>query len=268
MKPKILFILFTFTSILNFSFSQNFEKQIAVLDLDPIGITDNESKTLTDRLRSELVSSDEFTVIERNEMNEILKEQGFQQTGCTSDACAVEIGRLLNVHRIVAGSIGKVGDLYTISLRMIDVETGVILFTVTEDCACPIEKVLTTSMKNIAQKLVDMSKGRAVSEGILTGSGDIYLKSDPSGASVTLDGKSVNQVTPTTLRGIAAGEHRVKVVRGDYVGSKVVNVLPNEITQVTISLSKAIGGLKVYSNPPEANIYRRSILWSNTHSDI
>jgi curli biogenesis system outer membrane secretion channel CsgG len=54
----------------------------------------NESITMTDRLRNELVNSGAFTVIERSKMDEILQEQGLQQTGCTSDECAVEIGKL------------------------------------------------------------------------------------------------------------------------------------------------------------------------------
>jgi hypothetical protein len=71
-------------------------------------------------------------------MDEILQEQGLQQTDCTSDVCAVEIGKLLNIRLICAGSIGKEGALYSVSLRMIDVESSKILFMVTEDCHCPV----------------------------------------------------------------------------------------------------------------------------------
>ena len=86
-------------------------------------------------------------------MDDILKEQGFQLSGCTSDECAVEAGRLLNVSHICAGSIGKVGALYTVSVRLIDVETGEILKTVTEDSRGSVENVLTSSMRNVALKL-------------------------------------------------------------------------------------------------------------------
>jgi TolB-like protein len=144
--------------------AQSNKNQIAVLNLEAVGISEMESVTLSDRLRSELIKHDVFTVIERNAMETILEEQGFQQSGCTSDECAVEIGKLLNINQICAGSVGKVGSLYTISLRLIDVQSGEILLTANEDCRCPVEEVLTGSMKKIAEKLVesinDGSSGR------------------------------------------------------------------------------------------------------------
>ncbi len=189
MMNRLVVVMFCIFLSFSMIYSQQGENQIAVLDLDAIGVTQAESQTLTDRLRSELVNTGAFTVIERGEMNEILTEQGFQQTGCTSDACAVEIGKLLNVQRIVAGSIGKIGAVYTVSLRMIDVESGVIVMTVTEDCPCSIEKVLTTSMKNVARKLAGVSREQAVAGAKLSGEGDIYLKSQPTAAKIFLDGK-------------------------------------------------------------------------------
>jgi hypothetical protein len=195
-------------------------------------------------------------------MDEILKEQGFQQAGCTSDECAVEIGKLLNINRICAGSVGKIGSLYTVTLRMIDVETGQILVTVTEDCQCPIEKVLTSSMKNISNKLITASK--AYVSPVLGGKGDIYLKSIPPAANVYIDGKSIGNTTPTTIRNLESGEHLVKVVKGDYVGSKVIRVHTNDITEDNITLDKAKGGLKAYSTPAEAKIYIGDTFYGNT----
>ncbi len=131
-------------------YAQSNNNHIALLDLDARGISKNESATLTEALRYELIKTGKFTIIERQEMQTILEEQGFQQTGCTSDECAVEIGQLLNVQRICAGTVGKVGSTYSIALRLIDVETGKIENMVIEDCKCPIDDVLTTSLKKAA----------------------------------------------------------------------------------------------------------------------
>jgi len=155
MSKKVCFILIPIILPICFLYGQSSLDRIAILNLEPVSISNSESITLSDRLRSELVNSGAFTVIERSEVDEILQEQGFQNSGCTSDECAVEIGKLLNIDRICAGSVGKVGSLYTIALRMIDIETGQIVVTVNEDCRCPIEEVLTASIKNIVQKLVD-----------------------------------------------------------------------------------------------------------------
>ena len=54
---------------------------IAIIDLEGRGISALEAQTLTDRMRSELVSTGAVTIVERGQMAEILDEQGFQQTG-------------------------------------------------------------------------------------------------------------------------------------------------------------------------------------------
>jgi TolB-like protein len=97
---------------------------IAVLPLGSNGISPSEALVLTDELLSVLVQSNVFTVVERGNMESILKEQGFQMSGCTSNECAVEAGKLLGVNKMVTGSVGKLGQIYNINLRLFDVETG------------------------------------------------------------------------------------------------------------------------------------------------
>jgi TolB-like protein len=246
-----VFIILLFHVFFILNLNAQVKQRIAVLNLESVGVSKTESITLTDRLRSELVKTGAFTIIERSEMDDILKEQGFQLSGCTSDECAVEAGRLLNVSHICAGSIGKVGALYTVSVRLIDVETGEILKSVTEDSRGSVENVLTTSMRNVALKL----SGRMASSGILTeGSGDIYLKTEPPGAEIYLDNVNTGKISPATLRNVAAGKHMIKVVKGNSIGTKSVTVKMNDIIQETVRLEEARGGIKIYSDPPEAEI--------------
>jgi len=128
---------------------------IAVIDLDPTGIPINEAQFLSDRLRTELFETQMFQVVEREKMNAILDEQGFQQTGCTSVECAIEIGQLLNVGVMVAGSIGKIEEIYSLSLRMIDVRTGAIIRTATRDYEGKLSDVLTEVIPEISVELAD-----------------------------------------------------------------------------------------------------------------
>lgn len=117
---------------------------VAVLDMEGRGISALEAATLTDRLRSEMVDLGHFRVVERGQMEMVLEEQGFQQTGCTSAECAVEIGKLLGVEKMVAGSIGKIGALYTVDVRMFDVTTG------------SIEKVSKRDHRGDVEGLIDL----------------------------------------------------------------------------------------------------------------
>ena len=80
---------------------QNDKISVAVIQLDSYGIQKAEVAILTDRLRNELVKTGRFRLMEREKMDEILKEQGFQQTGCTSTECMVEVGRSIGVQQMI-----------------------------------------------------------------------------------------------------------------------------------------------------------------------
>ena len=100
------------------------KQTVAILDFEGRGINQMEAATLTDRLMSEMVSTVAVIMVERNQMNEILQEQGLQQAGCTSSECAAEVGALLGVQNMVSGSFGKLGNTYTVDAKMFSVETG------------------------------------------------------------------------------------------------------------------------------------------------
>ncbi|MBD3240260.1 MAG: hypothetical protein GF331_06710 [Chitinivibrionales bacterium] len=118
------------------------------------GITDGEASLITDRLGVELFNTGRVNVMERNQMQEILKEQGFQQSGaCTDEECLVEVGQMLGVEGLVSGSIGKLGSMYLINLRVINVSTARITHVVSEDVTGGIEQVVV-KLKSIARQLV------------------------------------------------------------------------------------------------------------------
>ena len=90
------------------------KETVAILDFEGRGINQMEAQTLTDRLMSEMVNTNAVIMVERNQMEEIMNEQGFQQSGCTTSECAAEVGALLGVQNMVSGSFGKLGNSYTI----------------------------------------------------------------------------------------------------------------------------------------------------------
>ena len=131
------------------------KKSIAVLDLDAYGVPPSDALALSNRLTTELFKTAYFNVVEREKTEEILDEQGFQLSGCTSSECLVEAGKLLNVELMLGGSISKVGDYYSIELRIIGVETGEILSVASVDIQGNIGKVLVKGIKEAVQKITN-----------------------------------------------------------------------------------------------------------------
>ena len=129
---------------------------IAVLDLKGENISASDTEIISARLRSELVGTEKYNVIEREKMKDLLKEQGIQISGLVSDSSIVRAGKLLGVKRMAAGTAGKIGNLYTISLRLIDVETGKIIKTASADNTRGIENFLTESVKSASRRLAGL----------------------------------------------------------------------------------------------------------------
>jgi len=83
---------------------------IAVGDLQPKGVESAAAGMISERLRTELIATGAFRVMERSQMDAVLKEQGFQQSGvCDNSECVVEMGQLLGVQQMLVGSVGRVG---------------------------------------------------------------------------------------------------------------------------------------------------------------
>jgi hypothetical protein len=93
-------------------------------------------------------------LVERGMMEEVLQEQGFQQTGCTSEECAVEVGQLLGVQNMIGGSIGRVGETFTIDVRMISVQSGISLMTKQQTYAGEIDGLII-EIEVLAYELYD-----------------------------------------------------------------------------------------------------------------
>ena len=126
---------------------------IAVFDFIGNDINSNIARTLSDRLRIELVKYNFINVLERNRIDAILEEQAIQMSGCV-DECLVEVGKLLGATSIITGSIGKVGDYYTINARKINATTGKLENAFGYDSKLGIESLLVNGMNEVAYQIV------------------------------------------------------------------------------------------------------------------
>ncbi len=140
--------------ILLFSTLVAAKENIAIMEISGT-ISKSESVILTDKALNLFANSGKYKVIERSMMAEILKEQEFQQTGCTSSECAVQVGQILGVEKIVFGSVGKLGSMYSISLRLINVASGEVIKTASYDLKGNIEEVLVEGIKNVVDQLLE-----------------------------------------------------------------------------------------------------------------
>lgn len=145
---KMMLVLFLCSSV----FSAEEKIKIAVMDLAPKDVPYSVASTVSDFIRNDLFNTGKYSVLERSNLDKLLKEQSLQMTGCTSTDCAVEIGKILNMKQMVVGSIGRIGTRYFLNIRIVDVETTQMINSVSESCDS--DSDLPELSKFATQKLV------------------------------------------------------------------------------------------------------------------
>lgn len=242
-------------------FSMNFGQQtdpvqkttVAVMEFRGQGVDDVEASILTSRFRSELVETKTFVVIERGQMQDILNEVGFQQSGCTSSECMIEMGRILNVQKMIGGSVGKFGNVYTLDLRIIDVATARIEETVSEDHEGKMKDLLQV-IKNVAHRLAAREKARQEKTQPKPAVGTLEIKSRPEGAIIYVNDKERGK-TPHKIDQLPLNEYSIRLEKEGYLPYETrIAVLPDQTTVVDPELV-ALLELRVESNPSGAELY-------------
>jgi len=151
---SFIFILISSTSAEKPAQVKRVADYLAVFDLEVTGIVDpNIVRPLTDSIRMEVVKLGKYQVIDRSNMEKILKEQAFQLSGCVAKECAVEAGQMLGVGKVIIGSLGLVGRTYYLSLSQVDVETGKTEAIEEDICKCEPDELIA-STKRAARKLM------------------------------------------------------------------------------------------------------------------
>lgn len=79
---------------------------------------------VTDALTEALFNTGKIKIIERANLETILKEQKFQASGLVNEATAKSIGMIAGVDFVCYGTLKDLGEEITVNARVVDVETG------------------------------------------------------------------------------------------------------------------------------------------------
>lgn len=100
---------------------------VAVLDFTARGVTTDFANAVADRLSHALRDSGTFRVLDRNRVSSWrdLSRGGGYLARCDQWDCAIRAGRVMQVDRIVIGSVEAEGERIVLSARMMDIWAGV-----------------------------------------------------------------------------------------------------------------------------------------------
>jgi hypothetical protein len=103
------------------------QPKVAVLDaIVQKGIDSSVVIPVTEKVIERLVVSGRYTVLDRANIEQVLREREFQLSGFVSDKEITEAGKYLGADFVVVVKVQKIDTTYFLSAKMIAVKTGVI----------------------------------------------------------------------------------------------------------------------------------------------
>lgn len=216
----ICFLLYTTAVVPRTAWAEQSDekKTLAVLPLVPSGVSESEANALTNQLQNELVQTNRYIIIERTQVDELLIEQGLGLTGCVTNECVAEAGKLLGAQLMIAGSVDKLGQTYNVVARIVDVETGQVSISRNIIQGGEIDGLLTR-MRDLALLLTGET---TITEGL-----QLRVTPTPSDATILIDGQNRGRGNVTVS--LPAGSHAVRVIKSGYTPwEQTVNLTQNQ----------------------------------------
>ena len=134
MKRLTLSLLLIAASSFSLLIAQTSRPLLAVGDIDANdALPGSGHSTLSEMAMRKMERIGTYELLDQYDMNYLAKRDGISLTGCFSKICLTEMGTKLQVDKMLTGSIRTVGDNITVNFRILDVKSGIIERTHTND---------------------------------------------------------------------------------------------------------------------------------------
>ena len=165
--------------------AQDKKMKIAVMDFKAgVGVNADEVEGLSDMLINTLFETKKFSIVERSQLYEVLKEQNLQGE-LTVQQC-VKVGRILGVESVLIGTVNFLAEKqtvggstigeYNVDIRAVDVESGEVVTTAGGTKSSG--STYRAMMEKIARQLAEKLPGDAIEiqpvGGLITKGRDFY----------------------------------------------------------------------------------------------
>ncbi len=105
------------------------DRELAVISLntETTHVDEETAKGIIVFVENAFVNVGKVRVIDRKNIEKILSEYKFQSSGLVDENTAIEVGKLSGADIIVIGSINRVGGIFYLNIKLIDVKTAEII---------------------------------------------------------------------------------------------------------------------------------------------
>jgi TolB-like protein len=117
---------------------------------------DDWEKSIPEFLKSELSKSEDLVIVERRQLEAVLKEQALSMTGLVDSSTAQQIGNLLGAEYVISGTINQSGKWTRIDAKIIRVSSGHVK---SEKVQAPDDKHLTEMVNLLGNNIIVLLSG-------------------------------------------------------------------------------------------------------------
>lgn len=132
--------------------------RVAVMEIRSLGTEVHKAELLSEVALTEASNMERFEIIGRSDIASMI---GFDQQkkvlGCTDDSsCLAEIGGALGVDFVMVGSLGRLGALYRVDLKIVDTKKARVLGRFGESVEGSEEKLVATVQRGVRKLLTPL----------------------------------------------------------------------------------------------------------------
>lgn len=207
--------------------------KVVVLELNGLGLHGSNAdlpKALGTYLRNSIATMEGFQLLPPVDVQIAIQQATNKKlVDCTGGSkCTTEIGKLVGADRIIFGTIGAVGDAFSLNARAVDVATGrevakhQATFAGSRDALIP-------EIRLAAYKLLAPDRIR----------GSLLVQTDVEGAVIEIDG-AARGTTPMTepIRDLTPGKHTIAIKRTGYAAfQQDIQIRAFETAKLQLNLS-------------------------------
>ncbi len=160
MKRLTLSLILIIAASISCVVAQTSRPLLAVGEIDANdALPGNGYSTLSEMAMRKMERIGVYEMLDQYDMNYLAKRDDIVLTGCYSKICLTEIGAKLHVDKMLTGSIRTVGDNITVNFRILDVKSGIVERTRTNDFL-----KINAEYRNMIEITLDELMGNPVDE--------------------------------------------------------------------------------------------------------
>lgn len=224
--------------------------RLVVIDLEPAGVPEEIARAFTETLATRVDRSGVFDTVSPVQLSAVvaLDRSRWATGACAQEDCFARLAKAVDADYAVGGSLARAGEVFTLSLVLVDVETAEALRRVERQDA-QISSLLKAAREATVELLQPVLSER---------SGFVRLGSNVPGVQLSVDGVRSPQRMGQVFS-LAAGPHIIRGSReGFYPAAADVMVRPGRLSDLQLTLVPAPETVAAY----ESNAHLlRNLAW-------